>query len=290
MGVRWLSVLAGGVILLGALLTVLFTPEKAETQKQAKIPLGQALKQTFGNRAFLMLQGGFLFMLLGICCGGTVGFYIMLEYVCKGDAKFYGLLVGVSGTVSNLMTYVGMALGVWLSIRLGKRRTSLLGLGSILLGIAMLIVFLAPSYGWLPWLPQKFHPWLTMLPGIPMNLGLQSCNLMFSSMTADICDEDELATGLRREGAYAAVAGLLNKAMMIAILGLAGFMPYLAGYNNMVAKPTLDQLVGMKWVLIGAQALFTLIGLGFMACYPITREQSERTRQLLEQRKRNQLA
>jgi len=283
-GARWLSGIAGAVILLGAVLTVLFSPEKAEVQKQAKVPLRQALKLTFGNRAFLLLQGSFLFMLLGVCCGGTAGFYLLLDYVCKSDEKFYGLLFGVSGTVSNLMTYVGMALGVWLSVHFGKRRTTLLGLCAILLGIAMLIVFLRPHQEWLSWLPAAYHPWLSMLPGIPMNLGLQSCNLMFNSMTADICDEDELTTGLRREGAYVAVGALLNKVMMILMLGLAGFMPYLAGYTQMSVKPTLEQLHGMKWVLIGAQGFFVTIALTLMAFYPITRAQSEQTRRLLEQR------
>ncbi len=285
-GVRWLSGIAGAIMLLGAVLAVIFSPEKVVAQKQAQIPLGQALKFTFQNQAFLLLQGGYLFMQVGVCCGGTVGFYLLLDYVCGGDEKFFGLLLGISGTVSNLATYAGMVLGVWLSTHLDKRRTALLGLSGILLGVTMLIVFLAPSYGWLPLLPKKYHPWLTMLPGILMNLGLQSCNLMFGSMTADICDEDELATGMRREGAYASVSGVLNQAVMILLLGFAGFMPFLAGYTNMTVKPSLEQLLGMKWILIATQFLFILGSMGFMAFYPITRSQSERTQYVLQQRKR----
>ena len=34
---------------------------------------------------------------------------------------------------------------------------------------------------------------------------------MVSSMTADICDEDELVSGLRREGMYSAVIGFAQK-------------------------------------------------------------------------------
>ena len=59
-GVRWLSVVAGGVMLLGALLAFLFSHEKAGTQRQAKIPLGQALSLTFRNRPFLLLQGAYV--------------------------------------------------------------------------------------------------------------------------------------------------------------------------------------------------------------------------------------
>jgi GPH family glycoside/pentoside/hexuronide:cation symporter len=125
-----------------------------------------------------------------------------------------------------------------------------------------------------------------MIPGLLMNLGLQSCNLMFSSMTADICDEDELVTGLRREGAYVAVAGFFNKIMSVVLLVVSGFMPYLVGYKVMALKPTAEQLVGMKWVLIGAQGLFSLVALVFLLFYPITRARSEQTRRQLDEKKK----
>ena len=283
-GTRWLSVLAGAVIVLGAVLTVVFCREKAELQKQEKIGLGQALRMTFRNRPFLLLQGAVLFMTMGICCGGTVGFYLLLDYVCQGDEKFFGLLAGVTGTFSTAMTFVGMALGVWLSTHLGKRNTSLAGLVTILLSIGLVAIFLRPSYPWLTVLPVQYHPWLTIIPGLLMNLGLQSCNLMFSSMTADICDEDELVTGLRREGAYVAVAGFLNKIMSVVLLVVSGFMPYLVGYKVMALKPTFEQLVGMKWVLIGAQSLFTVVALVFLIFYPITRARSAWTRRQLDEK------
>lgn len=284
-GTRWLSVIMGAVMLSCAVVVVLACREGGEAQRQEKVGLRRALGLTFRNRPFLLLQGACLMMTLGVCCGGTVGFYLLLDYVCHGDEKFFGLLTGVSGTVSNVMTYVGMALGVWLSTHFGKKMTAVTGMLAILAGIALLVVFLAPSYSWLPLLPVQYHPWLTMIPGIVMNLGLQSCNLMFGSMTADICDEDELETGLRREGAYVAVAGVMNKTMGIVLLVLAGFMPYLVGYTVMTVKPTMGQLVGMKWLLIGAQGLFTAIALVFLMLYPITRARSEQTRRRLDERK-----
>ncbi len=65
---------------------------------------------------------------------------------------------------------------------------------------------------------------------------------MFSSMTADICDEDELVTGLRREGAYVAVGGFFGKVAQVATLLLAGALPRMAGYVDMSVPPALSEL------------------------------------------------
>ena len=51
-------------------------------------------------------------------------------------------------------------------------------------------------------------------------------------MTADICDEDELVTGLRREGAFIAVGGFFGKVAQVATLLLAGALPRMAGIRR----------------------------------------------------------
>ncbi|MGB7836673.1 MAG: PfkB family carbohydrate kinase [Terrimicrobiaceae bacterium] len=61
-------------------------------------------------------------------------------------------------------------------------------------------------------------------------------------MTADICDEDELVTGLRREGAYVAVGGFFGKVAQVATLLLAGALPRMAGYVDMSVPPALSEL------------------------------------------------
>ena len=288
-GARALSVVMGAVIVIGAVLTICFCKEETATMRQEKIAVLPALKLTLKNRPFLLLQGAAVFMGLAISCGNTVGFYLILDYVCKGDEKFFGLLGGVTGTVANLMTYVGMAMGVWVSTHLGKRTTGLLGLILVLIGGLLVAVFLAPRYSWLPWVPVAYHPWFTMIPGIVINLGLQTCNLMFSSMTADVCDEDEISTGLRREGAYVAVAGVFHKVMGVTMLVVGGFMPYLAGYTNMALRPTEGQLVAMKWILIAVQAIASLAAIAFLFLYPITRHRAEETRRILDERRQTGL-
>ena len=214
------------------------------------------------------------------------GFFLLLDYVCGGDQTRYGLLVAVSGSVQNVMTYAGVALGVFCSVRLGKKTTAAAGCVSILTGVAAMSVFLAPCQPWLTQLPLRFHPYLSMIPGILMNLGLQGCTLMFASMTADICDEDERVTGLRREGAYAAMAGFLSKLAGVLMMGMSGLIPWLVGYHKAACAPTEAQLINMKWILIAAQGGIVLVALLFILLYPLTRDRALETRRVLDARKR----
>lgn len=286
-GAKVLSVVVGVVIIAGAAATVMFCREQTAALHQKKIAIWPALKLTFRNKPFLLLQGATVFLMFSISCGSTVGFYLNIDYVCRGDEKFGALLGGVAGTVVMFMTYVGTFLGVWLSTHLGKRTVGLIGLALVLVGGGLVSIFLAPEYSWMPWVPREYHPWFTMIPGLIINLGLQGCNLVFSSMLADVCDEDEISTGLRREGAYVAVSTVINRVLGILLILVAGFMPYLAGYTDMTVRPNESQLIAMKWILIAVQGAAAVLALFFLWFYPITRHHAEEMRRILDERARS---
>ncbi len=54
-------------------------------------------------------------------------------------------------------------------------------------------------------------------------LGMQGCWLMIDSMVADVCDADELETGLRREGMFSAVKGFALKLAQAITAAAGGF-------------------------------------------------------------------
>jgi GPH family glycoside/pentoside/hexuronide:cation symporter len=129
-------------------------------------------------------------------------------------------------------------------------------------------------------------PYLIMVEWVIMAFGIPCANLMFSSMTADICDEDELVTGLRREGAFIAVGGFFGKVAQVATLLLAGALPRMAGYGDTSVPPTLRELKVMRAILIGVQFVAILAAITIIWFYPLTRSRSEATRRLLDERRR----
>jgi len=110
--------------------------------------------------------------------------------------------------------------------------------------------------------------------------------LLFSSLIGDVCDDDELRTGLRQEGVYSAVSGFVNKcAGALVILG-AAFMLEFAGYVA-GADPSPEIAFKMKAIFISVQAIGLAAGLALMAFFPISRKRAEETRRILDERKKN---
>lgn len=274
-GIRWLSVIAGLVMLGGTVATVFFCHEKVEAKaEQPRIPLGTALRLTIRNRPFMLLQAAVLIIALGTGCEGLIGSYVHIHYTCQGSKELASFISGIGGTLTVFATLAALPIGLGISVHSGKRTAALAGIGVALLGVCLLPITLIPQ-----------APYLIIVTWVILALGIPLASLMFGSMTADITDEDELATGLRREGAYVAVSGFLGKIVGIVTLLLGGWLPHLAGYADTSLPPNQEQLGSMRSMLIGIQVVALFAALVIIWFYPITRARSEETRRLLNARK-----
>ena len=129
-----------------------------------------------------------------------IGSYVHIYYTCQGSKTFASYITGIGGTLTIFSTLAALPFGLWLSTRTGKRHGALCGLLIALIGVCLMPFLLVPA-----------HPYLIIIEWVILAFGMSCAGLMFNSMTADICDEDELVTGLRREGAYVAVGRILRK-------------------------------------------------------------------------------
>jgi GPH family glycoside/pentoside/hexuronide:cation symporter len=275
-GARWLGLTVGVIMLIGAATTVLACHEKTEViEKQPKIALAAALRFTLRNKPFLRLQLVAVILMLGLGCETVIGSYIHIYYTCQGSKTFASYITGIGGTLTIFSTLAALSFGLWLSTRSGKRQTALVGLYIALFGVCLMPFLLVPA-----------RPYLIMIEWIILAFGIPCANLMFSSMIADICDEDELVTGLRREGAYVAVGGFFGKTAQVGTLLLAGALPRIAGYTDTSVPPELTQLELMRAMLIGIQFVALVIAISILWFYPLTRSRSEAIRRQLDQRRR----
>ena len=275
-GARWLGLTVGVVMLIGAATTVLACHEKTEViEKQPKIALAAALKFTLRNKPFLLLQLVALILMLGLGCETVIGSYVHIYYTCQGSKTFASYITGIGGTLTIFSTLAALSFGLWLSTRSGKRQTALVGLYIALFGVCLMPFLLVPA-----------RPYLIMIEWIILAFGIPCANLMFSSMIADICDEDELVTGLRREGAYVAVGGFFGKTAQVGTLLLAGALPRIVGYTDTSVPPELTQLELMRAMLIGIQFVALVIAISILWFYPLTRSRSEAIRRQLDARRR----
>ncbi len=275
-GVRWLSLIVGLVMLAGILATVFGPREKIHVvEQQPSIALLPALRLTFSNKPFLLLQSAILIIALGTGCEGLIGSYVHIYYTCQGSKEFASYISGVGGTFTVFSSIAALPLGLWLSTRSGKRPAALVGLGISLLAVCLLPFTLVPQ-----------TPYLIIVSWVILSLGMPAASLMFGSITADITDEDELATGYRREGTYVAVGGFLGKIVNIVTLLLGGWLPHLAGYSDTSVPPDQAQLGTMRAMLIGIQIAALAAAIIIIWFFPLTRARSEEIRRLLDERGR----
>jgi GPH family glycoside/pentoside/hexuronide:cation symporter len=274
-GARWLSVLVGTIMIGGTLWTFAMCRERRLEHRQPSIPIGQALKLTIKNRPFLLLQGGQQMLALGMGITGTLGSYVHIYLVCSGSKQTASWLSGWGGSLTIFTSMAAISFGVWLSRRLGKREACLTAIGIVLTSICLLPFLLTPK-----------HPSLSVVAWLIAALGMPCTSLMFSSMIADVCDEDELTTRMRREGAYSAVNSVANRMMQIGLVLIGGFLPRLVGYTDPSAPLTPELLERMKWLLIGVQFATVSTAAGILWFFPISRARAEKTRQTLNERKK----
>jgi GPH family glycoside/pentoside/hexuronide:cation symporter len=280
-GARWVSCGLGVIILVTGALPAITCRENLATREQAQVGFLQAISYTSRNRPFLILLASYVIIICGLFTSGALGLYINIYYVCAGDKTFAATISGIGGTIMALTSYLSLPLVTWISTRWGKRHAMFTGLAFAVVGIASLWITMTPRM-----------PYLQLVSSFIIGMGLQGCWLMVSSMVADICDEDELQTGLRREGMYGAVTSLALQ-ISLAVTALTGGLSLkLSGYDAATAEATgsvaLDVILRLKTLFIGVQCAALMVAIAMFVFYPITRARAEETRRILDVRRREQ--
>lgn len=172
------------------------------------------------NKPFMILLVAYIIIIVGLFSAGNLGAFVNIYYICGGNKDFGGLLVAVAGSLGAIVSYLSMFLVTAVSVRTGKKTGMLLGLTLALLGVIGAWFAMDPRW-----------PMAQLLTTVIACMGLQGCWLMVSSMVADVCDEDELKTGLRREGMFGAVNGFALKAALSATAMIGGILLTVTGFD-----------------------------------------------------------
>jgi len=273
-GMRTVGILVGLVITLFAILPGLFCREGAEVMRQPKFNMWRAIWDALRNRAFMILSGVVLMLLVGLFAVTQIGTYLGIYYVCRGNAEFSSMLGGWGGSAYNVIGIASLPLIAWLSARLGKRGTLL---------DAQLLIFFGSLSSW--FLNNPRHPWWSLIPALVMCPGLTCLWLMTSSMMMEVCDLDELQSGLRREGMFGAVFGLIFKIGLALSTILSGYMVAWTGYvaNKPLTDLTIFRLRSWFAVIPAACLIVTMI---LTRMFPITEQSARQVRAELDARKR----
>jgi len=202
-------------------------------------------------------------------------FFIIVYYMNNGDAGAAGTWPAWFGTISALCTcFLVIPVVTYISQKLGKKNTFLLSQSISILGYAMF---------W--WCFQPDNPLMMFLPLPLFAFGIGGLFTLMMSMTADVCDLDELNTGSRREGTFAAIYWWMVK-FGFAIAGLmSGLILKMVGFDQDIAVQTPEALTGLRLAYILVPATGTLIAMAVMRRYDLTEQKAHDIRMELEARR-----
>lgn len=233
----------------------------------------------FTNRKFLLGTGA------GLVFGIAAGVYTTLSlylgtYFWEFSTDQLALLL--------LPTFLATLLAFVVLARVGQRveKPKMLATASLVLGIVTCAMLGARQLGLLP---PNGHPFifLWVLGGTGIGVfAIVTLHTVSASLTADLLDEQELATGLRQEGVFFAASTFVLKATTGLGNLLAGIVIDIVGLAPGSEPGTIEASVlqNLGWFTISLTGGMALLAAGFYRAIHMNRDDLAEIRRQLAQR------
>lgn len=276
-GMRYWSFILAGVIIAGGVLPALFVKERYYhlAKDQSKIPFWRGIRLTIENKSFLLLTGIIICIGLGFGMVAALGPYIIYYYIYNGDTKTGQELVAIGANAFALTAIFSTPFITALSARIGKVRL-------LYVVIALGIVGSLLTYG----LYSKEVPYLAILASLLVAPQAAGFWTITGSMKADICDEDELLNGMRREGMFGSVGNWITKITFSTTFLISGLILQFSGFDvALKGNQTPETLQTMRICFAVIPAFFSLLAIFLLARYRLTPERMAEIRTILESRR-----
>lgn len=281
-GARILALALGVAVILLGLVPVLFLKDptavrysKREASEKPGLSFLAGMKVTLQSRSFRCLCFATFAFFPGLLLIQNFSSFLVIYYLYGGDKAAASVLMGWSGSLAAVLGLAFIPVVTFLGTHLGKRRAFMLCAALALCGTLL---------KWISYQPAM--PYLNLLPGPFIGIGFSALWVLMASMMADVCDEDELATGERREGTYSAVFWWIVKLGMSASLALSGVLLAATGFNEKLgAAQEPSTFLWMRICDVVVPAAFIAVAIYFTSKFPITEEVAYRIKAELEKRR-----
>jgi len=206
-GARELSVWVAIRCTLYAVIPALFLKSKSTLDRTDYAPInvsavlgsvGKIFKsafEAFRIKEFRQIAGATFLIFNSFNVIAAFTFLIIVHHMFNSDPASAGTWPAMHGSVGALITtFLVIPVVTWMSKKLGKKKAFMVSQFISVLGYVLF---------WFLFIPGKPYLFLFALPF--HSFGIGSLFTIMMSMTADVCDLDELRTGKRREGVLGAV-------------------------------------------------------------------------------------
>jgi GPH family glycoside/pentoside/hexuronide:cation symporter len=285
---RTLSVWVGVACMLLAMVPALFLPSRSTLNDEHLLPLtlanvGKGMKEmldgfrdAFGCVPFRKLCFATFLIFNAFNTVAAFSFFIVVYHLFGGNTAAAGIWPTLFGSIGALITTFAVIPTVaWMSKRTGKKKAFMLSQGISIIGYLLLWALMVPG-----------KPWMFMLALPFFSFGIGGLFTLMMSMTADVCDLDELATGKRREGIFGAIYWWMVK-LGFAVAGLAsgGIMALVAFTPGAPVQPA-GAVDGLRLFYSGVPIVGTLLAMWIMRDYDLDERRAGEVHAELERRRR----
>ncbi|MGB2272235.1 MAG: MFS transporter [Pseudomonadales bacterium] len=287
-GAKFLSLWVGGVCMVLALVPAIFCDSTAgvEADKQdgnddslmdTIRDFGRGIYITLSNKPFQKICISTFLIFNAFQTVAAFSWFIIVYYMNGGDTAQAGVWPTLFGSVGALCTcFLVIPIVNWMAQNYGKRFTFLLSQSISLVGYVLF---------WWCFSPEK--PWMIFIPLPLFAFGIGGLFTIMMSMTADICDLDELETGERREGTFGAIYWWMVKLGAAFAGGAAGLILSFIGFDQSVTVQTEETLRLLRLSYIVIPCLGTLIAILVMRNYDLDETRANEIRKQLDARHNN---
>lgn len=248
-GVRQLSIIVGAICMFLGVLPAIFIKEVDQThlENRAKITfktmfsnlkdLFNGIKQISKNKQFVKLCGATFLVFNGFQMVASFSYFIIVFYMFKGNYGDAGHWPAWFSTISAVATaFLVIPIINWMANKVGKRKAFIYATAISIVG------YLLKWWGFSP-----TNPWLIFIPVPLMSFGIGGLFTLMMSMTADVCDLDELENGMpRKEGTFGAIYWWMVKLGQALALVLGGLVLKLVGFESNESIQTADTIINLR--------------------------------------------
>ncbi len=268
-----------GIAIMGCcgMMPGLFVKERyyKKAAKQEKVHLWPAFKAALSNRAFAILVGLTICQVLAGMLASNLDYYLIVYHMNDGDlatGSWWKAKLSLAYAVVGILSIYPVN---WLANRYGKRVALTVIFGLVLFG----------AFGkWFLYTPG--NQWKILLDPLLCGPVWTGIRVLLPSMLGDICDDDELRHGLRREGMMGALFSWIEKTGFAFAFFGAGVALKITGFDAALGGDQSEGAVfNMRMVLAASTFVWAAIALVLIAFYPLTQKRVYEIRDQLEARR-----
>jgi len=287
-GVRRLSIAVGAITIFFGLMPAIFCrgidSSKIANRKELSLKhmwgavkdLFKGIGEVFKNKPFLRLCGATFLVFNGFQIVASFSFFIILFYMFNGDYAAAGNWPAWFSTVIAFATaFLVIPIVAWMANKWGKRNAFIISTALSMVGYVL---------KWWGFDPE--NPWMLFMPIPLMAFGLGGLFTLMMSMTADVCDLDELNNGMpRKEGTFGAIYWWMVKIGQSLALVIGGVVLKMVGFDQNATVQTAQTITDLRIADIIIPAVTAGLAIWVMWGYDLNEEKALAIKEELESRR-----